>query len=729
MTEKMKQMEEEIRKMISKEGIEKQENGLSMLTYKNNISDKIVNLCPDEKQRIALIKDNMTNITVKYYCAYSLSDKAKYSILNYFSENEKVKLAETMSDKYKLKIIDELDNENLKYNLITELKDQNKLKVLDKIPKEKKLDLIKSLDDKYKVKAIELVDEDEKFGVAIQLTENYIVKVLDKFSEKEKVYLMSQIVNSKLRKKLDVDNIILNSLEKFTKNERRSLIYTLDVESMEKAMHLFSGKEKYTIAGILPDEAKARVADEFPKKEKLKLLGNIEDENLRKKYNIDEIITENFEVFDELDKRILAERLSDEYVEKIIDFFEGKKKYNLAINLSSRSKINVLDNFDNDDKLKIAKKLNDNEKEIALNKLDEQDKIILISTMKDEKIRKSSIKKSNLENNLILKTLYGNIDLDNIKLKNDLIGLHENITFGVELEVCGPIKIVEPLKYKTSYNNPKKIILGYYLEPDSTINRDSNIEGIEFISPILRDNEKDIKGLEYICNNIKDMGLKTDFTCGGHIHFGVDYFEKDPKAFENLFNIWDETEELFYKMANPEGEKPRSKVQDFAKPSENKIKNLYENGEIELKTEDDLKKIIYDMKKQSVKERNRGLNITNIGDKEKNTIEFRIPNCTIDSKELLNNIRLFGKLFEVSKKMADNKEYKKDVFENLKNKDVTEKRKLETLLNLLFDKEQEKDIYRRRWDSAKEYNIFNELFKENNKFKRGIYTMEEENER
>lgn len=729
MTEKMKQMEEKIKKIISKEEIRKQEENLGILTYKNNISAKIVDLCPDEKQRIALVKDNMTNITVKYYCAYSLCDKIKYSILNYFSENEKANLAGTMSDKYKLKIIDELDDEKLKYNLVTELKDQNKLKVLDKIPKEKKLDLIKSLDEKYKVKAIELVEENEKFGVAIQLTDNYIVKVLDKFSGKEKVYLMSQIVDSKLRKKLDVDNIILNSLEKFTKNEQRTLIYTLNVESMEKAMHLFSGKEKYTIACKLPDDAKARVADEFPDKKKLMILGIIKNKKIRKQYNIDDIITENFESIGDFTKRILAENLSDKSVEKVIDFFEGEDKIYLAKKLGNRSKINVLSHFNNDDKLKIAKTLNDNGKKRVLNMLDEQDRVVLVSTIKDEELRKNLIQKFELGNNLILKTLYGDIDLDNIEFENDLIGLPENITFGVELEVYGPKKTMESLKYNTFYHTPKKIILDYYLEPDSTINCDNNIEGIEFISPILRDNEKDIKGLEYICNNIKDMGLKTDFTCGGHIHFGVDYFEKDPKAFENLFNIWDETEELFYKMANPEGEKPRSKVQDFAKPSENKIKNLYENGEIELKTEDDLKKIIYDMKKQSVNERNRGLNITNIGNNEKNTIEIRIPNCTIDSKELLNNIRLFGKLFEVSKKMADNKEYKKDIFENLKNKDVTEKRKLETLLNLLFDKEQEKDIYRRRWDSAKENNIFNELFKENNNFKRGIYTMEEENER
>ena len=225
------------------------------------------------------------------------------------------------------------------------------------------------------------------------------------------------------------------------------------------------------------------------------------------------------------------------------------------------------------------------------------------------------------------------------------------------------------------------------------------------------------------------MGLKTDYTCGGHIHFGADFLENNPKAYKNLFTIWNECEELIYKMSNPKGEKPRSTIKSFAKPGNLKTEELYQDGEIKIITEDELTEAISKLKKRSTSERDRGLNITNIGKKEKNTIEIRIPNGTVDIKELLNNIRLFGKIFEVSKNMAVNPEYKKDVFEKLKNKNVTEKRKLETLLNLLFDKEQDKEIYRTRWDLVKEYNIFTELFEDNNTFKRRIYTMEEENER
>lgn len=742
MTEKMKQMEEKIRKIINKEQILKEKNEISVKEYKNNIVTNIINMPLSEEERITMIKDNMVNATVKYYCAYSLSDKAKVKILDYFTENEKLTLVETMKDSYKLKFLKDFD-EKLKFSLAKILSDSSKLKVLDEFSKENKFKLVKTLDEKYKIKAIEKFENvDDKYAIALQLTDNYLAKVLDDFEGKKRIMLMSQIYNSNLREKLDIDNIIVNSLDQFSNTERRFLIRSLSMEAMEGTLQYLNKREKHSIACILPDDAKVRVADMFEKRERLSLLGRVKDKKLRKKYKIDEMIADNFSIFKNLEKKVMADNLSDEYVEKIIDYFDYEKetnekikqerkneKINIAKRLSEKAKIDILKHFNEEDKLKIAKTLTDKGKEKVLNQFKELNKIALIASIEDEEIRNYAIEKSGVSNNPIIEVLFSDVDLDNIKQKNELIGLSKNITFGVELEVYGDKKVTEPLKYKTSYHNPKKVIFGYLLEPDSTIQRNDNEDGVEFVSPILKDNKNDIKGLEYICSKIKEMGLKTDYTCGGHIHFGTDFLENKPKAYENLFTIWNECEELLYKMSNPNGEKPRSTIEKFAKPGNLKTEKLYKNGEIKISGKDELENAIYNLRKRSVNERDSGLNIMNIGKKEKNTIEVRIPNGTIEIKELLNNIRLFGKIFEVSKKMTDNPEYKKDIFDKLKNKNVTEKRKLETLLELLFDKEQEKEIYRNRWDLVKEYNIFTELFKDNNTFKRGIYTMEEENER
>ena len=166
MTEKMKQMEEKIKKIVNKEQILKEKNEIGVKEYKNNIATSIINMPLSEEERITMIKDPMVNATVKYYCAYSLSDKAKVKILDYFTENEKLTLVETMKDSYKLKILDEFE-EKLRIKLADTLRDSNKLKVLDEFSKGNKFKLVKTLDEKYKIKAIEKFENvDDKYAMS-----------------------------------------------------------------------------------------------------------------------------------------------------------------------------------------------------------------------------------------------------------------------------------------------------------------------------------------------------------------------------------------------------------------------------------------------------------------------------------------------------------------------------------------------------------------------------------
>lgn len=65
--------------------------------------------------------------------------------------------------------------------------------------------------------------------------------------------------------------------------------------------------------------------------------------------------------------------------------------------------------------------------------------------------------------------------------------------------------------------------------------------------------------LDYVCDFMQAIGLKTEETCGGHIHIGVDYLGANLGAWENFLSIWNETEELLYKMSNKEGEPLRKR--------------------------------------------------------------------------------------------------------------------------------------------------------------------------
>ena len=63
-------------------------------------------------------------------------------------------------------------------------------------------------------------------------------------------------------------------------------------------------------------------------------------------------------------------------------------------------------------------------------------------------------------------------------------------------------------------------------------------------------------------------------------------------------------------------------------------------------------------------------------------------------------------MFEVSIKNAKDPKYKKDEFEKLFLRDVTEEDKVNNLLNLLFDKSKEKEIFKKRWNSVSQKRSF-----------------------
>ncbi len=204
----------------------------------------------------------------------------------------------------------------------------------------------------------------------------------------------------------------------------------------------------------------------------------------------------------------------------------------------------------------------------------------------------------------------------------------------------------------------------------------------------------------------------------GHIHLGADFLGTDYQAWENFFTIYNECEEIFYKMSNRNGDLPRENISDYAQASNDTISNVFANG-IHIKTKEDLDVIIEEMKDT----RNRGVNFCNMEEGGIQTIEFRMPNGSIDVNVIRENIKLFGQLLNVSKQMSLNPEYKRNEYIVLKEHNLTEREKVESLLNLLFDDEQERDVYRNRWDTIKNNEIFEQVRAETPTFERGNYSM------
>ena len=99
---------------------------------------------------------------------------------------------------------------------------------------------------------------------------------------------------------------------------------------------------------------------------------------------------------------------------------------------------------------------------------------------------------------------------------------------------------------------------------------------------------------------------------------------------------------------------------------------------------------------------------------------------TLKPNIIKENIYLFASLLKVSREISLDPKYKEEEFETIKDKNLSEAEKTEVLLNILFEDEDEKQIYRRRWDSVKDHAVFDKIKATKPTFKRGDYSMKKE---
>lgn len=290
-------------------------------------------------------------------------------------------------------------------------------------------------------------------------------------------------------------------------------------------------------------------------------------------------------------------------------------------------------------------------------------------------------------------------------------------------------------------------------------------EETEISTPIMHNNLEDLNKVCAICTLFKSLGAKLNGGTGLHINIGADYFKCNEKAIENLLKLWGECEELFFKMANPEGEEIRVVAHNMATPIKENIQNFFESdGSVTIKTEEDMERFLYliqaknrmddivawsnnglefdllksrtdedrfkvyhryeeiNSKKENPNSKVRwtSINFNHMkwNNEEPGRIEIRIFNSSLEPKIIFEDLLLVGKLFEVSLKKARNPKYKEQEFINLFLNKVSESDKVNNLLNLLFDKEEQKKIFRRRWESVKDNNTYNNYISGRDTFER-----------
>ena len=224
------------------------------------------------------------------------------------------------------------------------------------------------------------------------------------------------------------------------------------------------------------------------------------------------------------------------------------------------------------------------------------------------------------------------IDVEKLSVftKKVNINLPPEMTIGVEIETEG--------QEKDNSEAIKKFLIktGWKAKGDGSL-----VNGTEVVSPILTgDSENSSNEIRRVCAVLNGVPQTISERCGGHIHIGADYLTSK-QDWVNLIEIWTNAEKVLYTICNEEGSIPRNGVPQYAQPISKKIEEAMKTGTISLEGEEDLSEFASTVATIQAS-RYSGINFCNVGKKGKNTIEFRLPNGTINPNTWIENINLFG---------------------------------------------------------------------------------------
>ena len=355
----------------------------------------------------------------------------------------------------------------------------------------------------------------------------------------------------------------------------------------------------------------------------------------------------------------------------------------------------------------------------------------VISTIHDDNYKKEIFNNPNEYNFSLADSITMVMSIDNLiyksKLLNILVGkirclikenniefqkeitLPKNMTFGIEIESEGP---------NHTFIERYGVMDNFKAKSDGSLSS----RGVEVISPILMPGEKSKRDIYTKCFLLNLLKQSISPRCGGHIHIGAFYLGDDVEAYKNLIEIFSNTESFLYLIGNEKGVIPREGAMEFSSPISGKVEAALETGEVNFDDISEVSAFANEINKVQ-KTRYSAINFKNLGN-DKNTIEFRLSNGTLNPNTWIENINLFGGIVHTSKIISDIQ--RKDInslseddklklffFDRLRDNSVTIEDKLDALLSLTVTKE-EKKVYLER------YNINKQLI-EGTKIEKGLY--------
>lgn len=648
--------------------------------------------------------------------------------LRSLSDEEKIKRLEYETNYFYIRVlVESLQSDELKMSMLEKIHEEDRGKIVSTITSDDiKLNYITNVDQSVSC----------KYEIALSMKSDELKSAsLDMFGEYDRQAIILTMKSDEMKIESMKGYLrfynYLEVIESLTSIEKKIenlplLQFPEKMEKVLKNIRLNTDEERIKIANLIKKDSLSiifikEIADE---EKRIAALEGIDDEQSKKDVIVTLSERNRIRCLSKIKSQFLQDRIlltirdedvKTEYVHET-DIESLKYKVILTFN-SDEKKLKLLEDvhFKDEDNTAtiIASLSNDNLKLKKLEEIKEEQNITLIKmSLSNREYQK--------ENFLIQQPTYSEIGLD------------EEITIGMEIESEGYLsKYIEKIK-KILKRDESKEARGWDIKPDASLE-----EGVEITSPILTDNQEDIEDIYMVCTMLQKIENETNERCGGHIHIGSNYL-KSKESFINLFEIWGNAEEIICKISNEKNNIPRFTLQEYAKPISPKINKAIEEGTINLENEEDLNSFIEEIQNVQVN-RYSSLNMFNINN-GMNTIEFRISNGTLNPDTWIENARLYGRIVQMSQKIAEiernpesTKEEKRlvDLKEYLKS-EIPEEEKMEILLDLLFKKD-ERELYRERYfstikmleEAPEGYNPLEDARFSKVDFKRKKHTLEE----
>lgn len=225
--------------------------------------------------------------------------------------------------------------------------------------------------------------------------------------------------------------------------------------------------------------------------------------------------------------------------------------------------------------------------------------------------------------------------LENYKMSyREKLDIPTNLSFGIEIEYYG-------IPFTTTKKILKDEFPKWYTYRDLSVTKDINgvTIGAETTSPILHDTKNDWQEIKRVYDKLAELGAYITTSCAFHTHIGAQILGEDFNTLKKLIKTWCVFEPVLFRFGYGYFNRARDNMLVFTKP----LRSVYTSKKVKKNLNEASTTKELDFGK------NWALSLHNLHylspeEENKNDIEIRLCNGTLDSVLAQNYLNVFLKL-------------------------------------------------------------------------------------